>query len=62
MGLNWKDIGSSVYGFLVILYTVYPNATGESIIAAFMDGSWVAKFINISFAFVLIRYKPAETI
>jgi len=55
-----QDIGSSLLGVLVVVQTVYPQATGESIIAAFQDGSWIARAINIAFAYVLIRYKGAK--
>jgi hypothetical protein len=58
--LNLKDIGSSIIGIFVLIQTVYPEATGASILAAFADGSWLGKAIDIAFAFILLRYKGEQ--
>lgn len=56
---DFKDIGTSIIGIFVLIQTVYPQATGASIIQAFSDGSWLGYAIDLAFAFVLIRHKGA---
>ena len=55
--IPWSDIMTTLSGFIVLLQTVYPHATGESIVAAFADGTWLSKAINLAFAYFLIRYR-----
>lgn len=57
MKINFSDIGSSFIGLFVLIQTVYPQATGASIIQAFADGSWMGYAIDLAFAFILIRHK-----
>ena len=56
------DIYTSFFGILILIHTVYPQATGESIISAFHDGTWVEKAINLSFAYLLIRKQQGKEV
>lgn len=58
--LNWRDIGTSIGAILVLVQTVYPAATGEAIVSALLDGTWLPKAINVAFAYILIRHKGEQ--
>ena len=55
--IDWHDVGTSVLGIFVLIHTVYPDATGASIVEAFKDGTWIGYAIDLAFAHVLIRFK-----
>ena len=55
--IDLHDIVTSVLGLFVLIHTVYPDATGASIVHAFQDGSWIGYAIDLAFAHVLIRSK-----
>lgn len=52
-----KDISTSIVGLFVLIHTVFPEATGASVVQAFKDGTWVGYAIDLAFAYALIRTK-----
>lgn len=45
------NIGAAV----VFVHTVYPGVSGEKIVAAFLDGTWINRVINLALIYFLYR-------
>jgi hypothetical protein len=61
--MNWGNVGTNFLAILVYAQTVYPGLSGETLLAALTDGTWLPKAINLAlmyFLFLARRQPPAH--
>ena len=57
MGINWHNIMSNLAAIVAFAYTVYPNMSGETIMASIHDGTIFVKGMNIAIIYFLYNYE-----
>lgn len=50
-----RNVLTNIGAILIFIQTVYPGLTGEKIVQAFSDGTWISHAINLCLMYYLYR-------